>query len=199
MRQTVISIFVLIIWQASQGQFFHKIGLGMSTGYRFNSSSIYIEGCLNRFAINGEYIINKNQGLGFSISGGYYLPLDKNRVMPFAGVAYTKMLGGGVSIDWGQSNNTNFEVSSATYLIPTIGMRYNFLGIIEREKYIRKGFLAVIVRLGYRLLLTKQPEVVFVSGDIYESKQKKIQSSINEGLGFSIGFVMGFGKKEMRR
>jgi hypothetical protein len=196
MNRIIVILVLLMVKESARAQFFHKLGVGMTTGYRFNNTSLYLEGCLKRFALTAEQVINKYQTAGFSFGIGYYHPLHKNTIMPFVGVAWTKYNGGGLSFDWGDSKNSNFSVGSAAYLIPHIGLRCNLIAPIEREKFNRKAIFSAFIRVGYRLLLTKQPDVVFVSGDSYDKGLKRIRTAVKQGIGASIGFAIGFGKKE---
>lgn len=182
----------------SHAQFFHKFGVGLSSGYRYNNSSIYLEACLKRVTINGEFIQNNYQGVGYGISADYYFPLRHNTLMPFFGVGFTRLGGNNNSLEWGSSQTTDFHVPEGAYIIPTIGLRYNIIGIMDREKYRRKGLVSFILRMGYRVLTTQQPVVVYESGSVNDGLKNKIQQSVDRGIGGSLGIVFGLGKKEMK-
>lgn len=199
MRQKVVlSLFLLFPSCPMHAQFFHLLGLGMDGGYRFNNSGIYAEGCYKQFSLNAEYILNKYQGQGYSFSVDYYHPVHANQLMPFCGVAYTRMLGGPITLDWGQSSSTDFNVGAATYLIPTVGIRYNLLGYMDRPTYRRKGVVSFLLRVGYRMYLTGKPGVAYAGGDVNNGITKVIMNSAGRGIGASLGFAIGLGRKEMK-
>jgi hypothetical protein len=118
--------------------------------------------------------------------------------MPFCGLAYTRMVGGPITLDWGESSTTDFYVGSAEYLIPTVGLRYNVFGYMDRPRYRRKGIVSLLLRMGYRYYLTGKPDVVYTGGDDNNGIRSEITSSAGRGIGGSLGFVLGLGKKEMK-
>ena len=198
-RIIAVFLFPLFGSRSVYAQFFHLAGFGMDAGYRYNNTGLYGEACYKWFAFNAEYITNHYQGIGFSVSTDYYLPLHENQLMPFCGLAYTRMVGGPITLDWGESNTTNFYVGSATYLIPTAGLRYNLFGYMDRPTYRRKGIVSLFLRMGYRCYLTGKPNVVYTGGDVNNGITKEIMSSAGRGVGGSLGFVIGLGKKELKR
>jgi hypothetical protein len=79
-----------------------------------------------------------------------------------------------------------------------IGLRYNVIGYMDREKCRRKGVVSFVLRMGYRVLTTQQPVVVYESGSVNNGLKNKIQHSVDRGIGGSLGIVFGLGKKEMK-
>jgi len=179
----------------------NRLGLGMTTGYRYDNSSLYAEYSFGERVISSaEFTVNKYAGNGIGVSGCYlFYPLKERKLAILAGVTFSRSFGTTYSIDWsdgGVDKTTFFDVKAANYIIPTIGVRYTIAGYAERETYKRKVEFSLILRVGYRLIAGETPQVTYVSGAAAAKEQNKAIRAIAKGMGFSIGFAMSIGKKE---
>jgi hypothetical protein len=181
---------------------YRKLSLGMSLGYRYDNSSIYLEYAFcSKFDIAAEGVLNKYVGLGYGLGAYYYSYLFHEKAWSIlTACVFSRVRGSDFSIEWTNKNginqNTFFDVSGASYLIPTIGVRCDLAGETEDTKNKRKGVLSLFLRLGYRLALDGASRVTLVSGPPDMGDQKNIQRDVKMGIGFSIGFSLYIGKKE---
>jgi hypothetical protein len=179
----------------------NRLGLGMTTGYRYDNSSLYAEYAFGERVVgSAEFTANKYAGNGIGVSGCYsFYPLKERKLAILAGVTFSRSFGTAYSIDWsegGVDKTTFFDVNAANYIIPTIGVRYNIAGYAERETYKRKVGFSLIFRAGYRLIAGETPQVTYVSGAVAAKEQDKAIRAIAKGIGFSIGFAISIGRKE---
>jgi hypothetical protein len=194
----LMGIFRENLW----AQVYHKVSLGMTTGYRYDNSSIYAEYAFcSKFDIAAEGVLNKYVGVGYGLGAYYYCyPLHNKGWSVLTGCIFSRVVGSDFSIERtsgnGASENTFFDVSGASYLIPTVGARFDVGGETEDKKNKRKGVLSLFLRIGYRIALDAPSYVTYVSGPPDSGDQKNIQRDVNKGMGFSIGFSMYIGKKE---
>ncbi len=199
------SIIIFIMWffycAESNATILNNFGIGFSTGYRLNNSSIYSEYNASRLLVSFEYLQNKYQGIGYSPGVNFRIPFSR---FPFefdAGLYYCRFSGGPIAFEWNYQANTKhteFDVTEANYLIPAIAVRYNLRGYDSSGSQIRVFRLSAFIRLGFRIVTEAHPGVSFIKGDDYPEQQKKIENSIKQGLGFSVGFAYIFNNKIRR-
>ena len=178
----------------------NALSVGMTTGYRYDNSSLYLEyGISSATAVSAEYFVSKYGGNGWAVGGYYYYWSDNNnKVRLFAGLGLARSFGSGFSIGWsgdGGDKNTFFDVSEATYLMPTAGIRYNLSGYAQEMEYKRFCSFSLFLRVGYRTPIGHEAEAAYVSGDPYPAKVNQIQQQVGQGIGFSVGFGIHIGKK----
>ncbi len=174
-------------------------GFGMTTGYRFNNGSIYLEHCFKKVVVQGECVLNKYQDAGYSL-GANYIAYYSKLLEVDAGICFTHT--GGITIPFlwhenGTERTTTFDISGGQYCIPYLVVRKNLFGLMERETYTRQGKLSIFIRMGYRFTLGKSAEAIYVSGTPYPDKQRELNRAISGGLGGSVGFSFSIktGKK----
>ena len=180
----------------------YALGIGMSTGYRFNNSSTYVEENFKNFLLSGEYILNKYQQGGYSFGFNYKLNIVPAPFEVFIGCNFSKLRGGSDGIEWNYQNTdqyTIFSVSNASYLIPSIVVKYNIIAYEKRTDFTRKCKFSLFCRLGYRSYTGHAPTVNYVSGTPYQNGYNEIEKSIRSGIGISAGFAFSFGKKEKKK
>jgi hypothetical protein len=198
---SILMFLALCCSKEPYAQVVHKLSIGMTTGYRYDNSSIYAEYAFTpKVQMTAEYVQGKYSGLGFAFGAYYYFyPFTGKQLSIGSGLVFSRTIGLGFSIgssDQNDSANTFFNVTDVDFLIPTLAFRYDIPAESEPHNgYFRKGALSLFIRIGYRMLVGNAAEVSYISGPPDPHDEKDIQRDVSKGIGFSVGFSIYIGKK----
>jgi hypothetical protein len=173
-------LFVLSLNIYSQEKI--DLSFGFFGGYRLNSGCLFGNIDLNKKTfLTGEFGIDRYQNLEMGL-GVFQRVLHFGKFSTFIGGTYTKANGG--QNGFGPDNMaTILNVSRAYYLTPWLCQKFN---ISDDDN---SDYESLFIRVGYKISMSKQPSVSYISGPSMPDRVSKIETYISDGMVFSIGII----------
>lgn len=193
MKKIILTFIISLLFSILlKGQTNNSAGFSLSFGHKSNYSFGGIAGQLRLLKhidldLGGSYSFFN--GYGYS-SGISFAPLN-TKVRPLLGFSYGKSLGvKNYDITEGETNTSYYEISPIEFIYTKLGVIFKLEQMEGQERANQNGFF--VLALTYRKAITDY-SIELVNGPTYENEDY-LHSKMEDGIGFSLSFIILFGK-----
>lgn len=187
--------FIILCYQfSSYAQEKSNIGFGGGIGYKcpIGEAGFLLEYKHRKiFDLYGGLSAAKFTGLGYVIGTEIYFM--RKMVQPCIGIAYNYRYGGSFYMGETGIDRTDYKVDRNANLVSILGIRM----LVLFDDANTDGFMAFTPYVSYQYsLLTNK--IIYVSGDINEDRERKINNRMGNGIGVGIKALYFFEKRKKR-
>lgn len=141
--------------------------------------------------ITAQFSHLKYGNFGYSFSADYCLYNRSRVIIPMTGLRFARNFGGRASFDESDLNGgpVIFNVGPTSYIIPTVGIQYDFWGGVNNKGEKVKSPISLYCKSGYKFNIAENVSVNLISGLDPNNKRSKIIRYHKNKPVFEIGAV----------